>query len=428
MEKKQTKSLASLWNTLIHLKGNARAALWLQPLWAVPYNLFIPFASVYMREIGLTPAQIGSILTAMLLSQFFWSLFSGFLTDKLGRRTCTVIFDVIAWSIPTLLWACAQSYAWFLVAAILNGAWRVTDNAWSLLWVEDSKEESLVSLYSIAYIAGLLAGFVAPLTSIFVSKYALIPTMRVIYGFACIAMTVKLIALFLLSKETQVGVKQKAAWKGKHIGDYFRKSIYTFLELIKTPRVLYVIGLLAIFTATQNITKDFWPILVTEKLGFGEEKLSLFFTAKSFAMLFMYLFIIPNVRVDRFLKPMFIGFVTCMLAQFFVLAVGGETTLSAGAVVLVVLSVIAEGISITLLQPLTNSLLMINAGKEERARVVGLLLALCLLVTSPFGTIGGSLSSLNESYPMVLNCGLILLGFILTLALWKNQRKEENKA
>lgn len=425
MQQKQKRSLASLWHTFVHLKGNARAALWTQPLWAVPNNLFVPFASVYMRELGLSPGKIGGVMTVLLLSQFFWSLFSGFLTDKLGRRTCTLLFDMVAWSIPTLLWTFARGYSWFIVAAFLNGAWRVTDNSWSLLWVEDSKEETLVSLYSISYIAGLLAGFLAPLASLFVKQYSLVPTVRGIYAFAFICMTTKSVLLYLLSRETKVGQQQKQHWKGKGIGAYFKKSFYIFIQLIKSPRVLMVIGLLTVFTASQNITKDFWPILVTEKIGLGEEQLSLFFTAKSIAMLVMYLFVVPNIRVDRFLKPMIIGFFTAMLAQVFVLFAGSRAGAgTAELTVMVVLSVMAEGISVALLQPLVNSLMMTNADKQERARVVGLLLAVCLLITSPFGVIGGSLSAANKSYPIVLNALLIAVGFVLALALAKIMARE----
>ena len=31
---------------LMGLKGNARACLWPEPLWGIPYNLYLPYASL----------------------------------------------------------------------------------------------------------------------------------------------------------------------------------------------------------------------------------------------------------------------------------------------------------------------------------------------------------------------------------------------
>ena len=95
-------------DTLIHLEGNTRPCLYLEPLWGIPYNLYLPFVSVYMSALGLTPTQIGLLSTLSLVSQMVWSLLGGVLTDKLGRRLCTLIFDTLSWSVPTLLWMLAR--------------------------------------------------------------------------------------------------------------------------------------------------------------------------------------------------------------------------------------------------------------------------------------------------------------------------------
>ena len=109
-----------LIDLLVHLKGNERACLWTEPLWGIPYNLYVPFVSVYMAALGMTPVQIGAMSTIFFISQMFWALLSGVLTDKLGRRRCTVIFDLLSWSVPTFLWMLAQDYRWFVAAALFN--------------------------------------------------------------------------------------------------------------------------------------------------------------------------------------------------------------------------------------------------------------------------------------------------------------------
>ena len=89
-----------LIETTVHLRGNERACLWTEPLWGIPYNLYVPFASVYMAALGLSAVEIGTVSTVFFASQMVWALLSGPLTDKLGRRLCTVIFDVLSWSVP----------------------------------------------------------------------------------------------------------------------------------------------------------------------------------------------------------------------------------------------------------------------------------------------------------------------------------------
>ena len=54
--------------TLFLLKGNARACLWTEPLWGVPYNLCLPYASLYMAALGLSPSEIGLVASIGIVS------------------------------------------------------------------------------------------------------------------------------------------------------------------------------------------------------------------------------------------------------------------------------------------------------------------------------------------------------------------------
>jgi len=92
-----------LVTTLKSLRGNPRAAVFTEPLWGIPYNLFIPYASVYMLALGVKDAQIGMITSFGLMVQTFFALISGAITDKLGRRLTTLLFDLLGWSIPVFI-------------------------------------------------------------------------------------------------------------------------------------------------------------------------------------------------------------------------------------------------------------------------------------------------------------------------------------
>jgi hypothetical protein len=40
-------------HTLRNLRGNARAAVYTEPLWGIPFNLFATYVSIYMVALGL---------------------------------------------------------------------------------------------------------------------------------------------------------------------------------------------------------------------------------------------------------------------------------------------------------------------------------------------------------------------------------------
>jgi hypothetical protein len=52
---------------------------------------------------------------------------------------------------------------------------------------------------------------------------------------------------------------------------------------------------------------------------------------------------------------------------------------------------------------------------QERARIMGLLFVLVILLTTPFGWIGGQLSEINRVLPFVLLVGLFIAGIVLTV-------------
>ena len=97
----------------MRLEGNARACVMVEPLFIIPHNLFITYTSVYMVALGCTDKQIGLIASVSLIFQMFFSIIGGYVTDKLGRKRTSLIFDLISWCIPTLIWAVAQNFYFF---------------------------------------------------------------------------------------------------------------------------------------------------------------------------------------------------------------------------------------------------------------------------------------------------------------------------
>lgn len=139
-----------------------------------------------MIELGLDDLQIGSIASIGLIVQVALALLGGAITDRLGRKLTTFIFDILSLSVPAVIWAVARDYRYFLAAAIFNGMWRITSTSWTCLMVEDTNPNHLVHFFSWIYIAGLVSAFFAPIAGLFVNRFGLVLAVRGLYLFAAV--------------------------------------------------------------------------------------------------------------------------------------------------------------------------------------------------------------------------------------------------
>jgi MFS family permease len=400
-------SRSRLMDTLINLKGNARACIYTEPMWGIPFNLYIPLMAKYMEALGLNALQIGIVATVNLLSQMVSSLFSGIITDKFGRRWTTAIVDLFCWSIPLLIWMNAQGFAWFVVAALLNGTWRVVENSWGLLMVEDAPDKLLVSIYSLSSIAGLLAGFAAPLTSLLVGRFSLVSTMRGLFFFAFLCITAKIVVLQLMTKETALGSRRMAELKGKSIRHAMHGSFGVVGNMFKNRPLMLVLCIMSCVMVIRSAMENFWPLLLTGRLGIREETLPLLAGLRSMGMLACFFLLAPRLNPRHYFRPMSLALLIIASLQFlfFILPPGAGWAVFPG--------VLAEALALSLLIPLFSSLQMLLLDRAERARMFGFSLAFCLLLTSPFGTINGLLSRAHLALPMLLSACLALLALFL---------------
>ncbi len=396
---------------LFDLRGNARYCLLFEPMWGIPNTLYLPLVSKYMEALGLGALEIGIVLTVNLLSQMVAAALSGAVTDWLGRRRTTMLVDFIAWSLPCLMWMMAQSFAWFLVAALFNGLWRVTENSWSLLMVEDAPKDKLVSIYALSTVAGLLAGFVSPLTSILVGRFSLVSTMRGLYLFSFLSMTGKAVMLHHFTRETLQGQKRMAELKPYPFARAFKGSFQVLRHMLKNRPLMLVLGIMSCVMAARSAMENFWPLLVTSGLGIGEEALPLLATLKSLVMLAYFFLLSHRLQPAHYLRPLRLG-LGILLGLFMLLLVLPQELAWA-----VVPGVLAEALALSILIPLFSSLQMLLLDPGERARMFGLSLSFCLLVTAPFGTLNGFLSRLHLALPMAVCAGLMALALFLLFML-----------
>ena len=395
--------------TLIDLRGNARACVYTEPLWGIPYNLYAPYTSIFMLTLGVKDSQIGLVASIGIAFQIFWTLMSGAITDKLGRKRATLIFDLISWSIPCLVWAFSQNFTHFLIAAIINAMYRVPHNSWNCLLVEDTDPRLLVDIYSWVYISGQIVAVVSPLASVLIAKFTLVPTIRGLYLLAFVMMTAKFLVLNAFATETRQGVIRMEATRHQPLFAVLREMPDVLRQILQTPATLFTAGLMMLTNICWMISNTFWSIFVTEKLHIPAKHLAYYYFARSLVMLLFFFFVMPKLRNMEVRKP--------LVAAFFVLIVSQIILISApvGNYAILLIATIFEACSVPIATTFVDKLTVITINPKERARIMAILWGMMLVATSPFGWIAGQMSEMNRSLPFILNMVLFALGALLSL-------------
>jgi DHA1 family tetracycline resistance protein-like MFS transporter len=397
-----------LFTTLKKLTGNARGTVFTEPLWGIPFNLYAPYVSVYMVALGLSDRQIGAIISIGLAFQLVMALLSGMVTDKMGRKRATFIFDLLSWSVPTLIWAVSQNFYYFVAAAIFNSLWRIPMTSWTCLMVEDSDPAQLMDIYSWIYISGLLTAFVAPIAGLLIQTYSLIPTMRGLYIFASVMMTIKIFATNALVKETRQGLVRMEETRGQSVLSVLSEYRAVFQQILKTPRTLYTLGIMMVMSTCATISNTFWAILVTSRLQIPAQDLSYYAFARSGIMLVFFFVAMPAIREMHFKRPMLVGFVGYLISLVILVTIHEKSYF------LLLISTLLEACSYATVAPQVDRLVVVSLDAKERARIMSIMYVIVIAFTTPFGWIAGALSQANRVLPFLLNIGFFAIGMALT--------------
>ena len=396
-----------LFQTLRELKGNPRVTVLTEVMFGIPYNLFAPFLSVYMLALGLTDQQIGSIASIGLILQIFTALLSGAIVDKFGRRLSLLVFDVLCWSVPCLIWAVAQDVRYFVLAAMMNSLWRVSHTAWTCLMVEDAEERHLVHIWTWIMIFAFCSAFFTPIGGWVVERFGLVPAVRGLFIFGFAVLTAKFVILYIFSHETVRGVQRMQETRHRSFVSLLGEYRSVLRQLLGSRPLLAALALIAITNIYTTISNNFWGVLFTEKLGFSSAQISTYVAVRSIVMTGCFFLIGPRLTNLRgFRLPLWIGFAGFLISQLLLAVMPPQT------VIPLVVSVVLEGAASALVSPMTESLLAVSLESDERARVSAMVYVILMVLISPFGWIAGQLSALDRALPFALNTGLFVLGIL----------------
>lgn len=397
-----------LFQTLRELKGNPRITVLTEIMFGIPYNLFMPFFSVYMLALGVTDPQIGSIASLGLIVQVFTALLSGAIVDKFGRRLTLFICDILCWSVPCLIWAAAEDVRFFVAAALINSLWRISHTAWTCLMVEDAEERHLVHIWTWIMIVAVCSAFIAPLGGWIVDRFGLVQAMRALFLFGFIVLTAKFVLLYIYSHETVRGMQRMQETRHRSILSLLREYRSVFKQLLHSRSILAALSLMVITGIYTTVSNNFWGVLFVGKLGFPDSEISTYVAIRSIVMTICFFLMGPRLtNLRHFRLPLWVGFFAFFVSQLMLVMMLPQ------AVNMLILSVVLEAVAASLVSPMTESLLALSMESAERARVSAMVYVALIVLISPFGWIAGQLSAIDRSLPFGLNMVLFAIGIIL---------------
>jgi len=360
-----------------------------------------------MYALGVNDNQIGLLLSVGMFMQVISALFSGIVTDKYGRRRVTFFMDIVSWSVPCLIWAFSQNFWWFLVAAVFNSMFPITVTSFQCLMIEDCEEKHLVNLFTWVNIAGLLSVFFAPLSTLFVSKYSLVPTVRMLYIIAFVFMTSKFIILYFSSKETRHGIKRMEETRNQSVWSLFLEYKQVFRKLFASRQMLLIMSIFVLINISILTTGNFFSLYITQNLGIPEEYVPFFPIARSAIMLIFSFLLQPTINRLKYRPVMTWGFVLYIVSHVVLLLARPDN------LIFVIGYTVIEAAAYALVIPRKDSLGALFIDKEDRARILGLINVVVLAISAPFGTLIGWLSSINRQYPFILNIAIFTISALL---------------
>lgn len=415
-----------LVTSLVGLRGNGRACVYTEPMWGLSMMLVLPYTSVFMHALGVKDEQIGLLATISMLSQMVFGLLGGVITDKLGRRLTTAVFDVVAWVVPCAIWAVAQNFWAFLIASVINGAWQLTQNSWDCLLVEDVDRGEITKLYSLIKVAAEFSALFAPIAALLVSNLGLVPAVRILYVNAFFIMAAKILILWRWTTETQTGRLRKEQTRGVSMWRLLGQYRGVVGLVLGSKGTIFSLTLSAIVGAVALVNGTFWQLAISQRLGVPDPLLPFFPMVRSLLSVAFFFTVIPFLTHAKHLKrPTLWGFGSYLAGQLLLVLIpasaGGARASTYG---LLAVCLLLDAFGAGILFMLTESLVALHVDKHERSRVMAIQRTCVMLVTAPFGWISGWLSGMDRAWPFIMTSALLVLGVVVTFRWWVTTHSE----
>lgn len=389
--------MKDMFRFLRELKGNAKTSLVLDPMWCLPFNMYAPFVALYMFSLGLGDFEIGLLLSIGTFANVIMALLSGVVTDKFGRKNTLIIADFVGWNIPVLIWAFAQNFWWFLVAALLNSFSQFGMVAFECTWQDDLEEHKFSRTVSWFHISWHITILFTLISGYLVAQHTVVPVMRGLYLFAFVLMGARLVILQFLLKETNRGKERMEATKDKSIVKLLSGYKEVILQMRKSKGMVQMLILLPMVHIYIMVTSTFFGLYATQNLGIGEYFLAYFPVIRSVITLMFFFFIQTPMYRFKAQHVMGIGLTLYILSHSLLLIAPPQN------MIWLIIYAVIDACAASMFLPRFDTQLFSSLDDKERARCRALITVVTLAIASPFGALAGFLANIDRRLPFMLN-------------------------
>jgi MFS family permease len=401
------------------LNKNAKYCITIEPMWTIFWGLVFFYSPLYMKDIGLTEIEIGLVSTVNLFFSFFCQLLAAPITNRLGRKRTSIIFDLISWSLVMFIWAISKNFWYFLAAGIINSFSKIVMVSWNCLITEDEKKENVSKIYGILSLISSTIGIFAPITGLFIVRFGTVSTLRVLYMTGAVSMTAMFIVRNFLVKETKAGLKLMEDHSKVALIKSIKNYIIIISRLYKNKNFI-LISILYIsmnFIASVNI---FQVIFLKDTLNFTENNLSFIPGIIALLNILIFIFLIPRLKKISNEIVLTIFLTGNFISSIFFILIPQKNLL----VMLIVMAF--AGICNFLSIAYRETVFMNSQGDHDKADMFSAVQVVTTLFCIPAGYIGGLLFKLNSYFPFVLVLFLFLIAVGVSLYISLRQVKEIN--
>ena len=387
-----------------------------EPLWGIPYVLYNFYLSLYMKSMGITDKQIGFLISLGFISAIVFSLMAGVITDALGRRKTTLIFDLIGWPCSILLYAFAKDFWMFALAIIVNGAHRIPAVSFNLMVIEDADNTQRFAAFNLINIINISAGLLTPIAGLAVRMYGIVNAERFLLFFAATSMTLMMIMRYRYHTETRIGQKILQERKKHKKRRGFKIEVYkrVLVDLVKKPTVLMIMSVVILFniymTIGTHLSLYFAPYM-SEVLGIEKSMMSLLGVANSATMITTLVFINPLISGENKMKNMMLALVLQALSLFLLTIISGNNFM------IVVCCIMLFAVGFGIFKPSIDSLLAELTEGDSRAIIYSLVNTSISASSALMGFVSGYIYDLNPRLIYLTSITILAICLLILIAL-----------
>jgi MFS family permease len=394
------------------LPRNARNSILVEPMWLVFGVVVMYYAPLYMTGVGLSSAQVGLIGSIALACAFAFQMFAATITNRMGRKRTTLLWDLVSWSVPMVIWAFSQNFATFVLAAILNASGKIVAVSWNLLVIEDVKPKDRSRVFGLLNLLGAASGLLAPLVGLFIERYGVVAVLRVYYFLGAISMTSMFFLRNSITDETQSGMAAMREHQGLHPLESLKKNLQLLKVLGSTRALPWLVAfyVLTFFIEQMNL---FQILYFSQTLGFGALAVSLVPVAMAVVTVLIHRWALPQLSLLATERALLISSLVALCGAVLILLIP-----KGNLVVLFAVVCVTSG-AVFLIKTYRDTVLFEHLPAHGTADLFSAVQVLTMLVAIPAAAIAGAVFGLKPVWLF----GLIALLNLLVVGLaWRVER------